>query len=69
MTIAQLVRAATWAPDDTFIVAYCACPHAASGHVVDALRERGYRNTAVLDEGILVWRELGHPVEGESVGE
>jgi len=55
--------------DDTFIVAYCACPHAASGHVVDALRERGYANTAVLDEGILVWRELGHPVEGESVGE
>lgn len=55
--------------DDTFIIAYCACPHAASGHVVDALRARGFENTAVLDEGILVWRELGHPVEGESVGE
>jgi len=55
--------------DDTFIVAYCACPHAASGQVVDALRARGFENTAVLDEGILVWRELGHPVEGESVGE
>lgn len=55
--------------DDTFIVAYCACPHAASGHVVDALRERGFANTAVLDEGILVWRDLGHPVEGDSVGE
>ena len=33
------------------------------------LRARGFENTAVLDEGILVWRELGHPVEGESVGE
>jgi cytochrome c oxidase cbb3-type subunit 3 len=57
-------------PDDgTWIIAYCGCPHAASGHVVDALRERGFRNTAVLDEGILVWRELGFPVEGDSVEE
>lgn len=57
-------------PDDgTWVVAYCACPHAASGHVVDALRERGYAHTAVLDEGILVWRELGHPVEGDAVEE
>lgn len=54
--------------DGTFIVAYCGCPHAASGRVVDALRERGFENTAVLDEGVLVWRDLGYPVEGESVG-
>lgn len=57
-------------PDDgTWVIAYCACPHAASGHVVDALRERGFPHTAVLDEGILVWRELGHPVEGDAVEE
>lgn len=55
--------------DGTYIVAYCACPHAASGRVVDELRERGFANTAVLDEGILVWRELGHPVEGSATEE
>ncbi|MBI3203595.1 MAG: c-type cytochrome [Myxococcales bacterium] len=48
--------------DGTWIVAYCACPHAASGKVVDALRARGFANTAVLDEGIKVWRERGYPI-------
>lgn len=52
--------------DGTWIIAYCGCPHAASGRVVDALRERGFEHTAVLDEGIFVWRDLGHPVEGTS---
>lgn len=57
-------------PDDgTYVIAYCGCPHAASGRVVDALRERGFSNTAVLDEGILVWRDLGHPVVGDAVEE
>jgi cytochrome c oxidase cbb3-type subunit 3 len=53
--------------DGTWVVAYCACPHHASGEVVDALRRNGYPNTAVLDEGILVWRNLGYPLEGEAV--
>ncbi|HEX6275308.1 MAG TPA: c-type cytochrome [Polyangiaceae bacterium] len=52
--------------DGTWVVAYCACPHHASGEVVDALRRSGYAKTAVLDEGILVWRNLGYPLEGES---
>ncbi|CAN0602652.1 unnamed protein product, partial [Ectocarpus sp. 12 AP-2014] len=30
--------------DGTWIVAYCACPHAASDFVVNNLRERGFRN-------------------------
>jgi rhodanese-related sulfurtransferase len=54
--------------DGTWVVAYCACPHHASGEVVDALRKRDYPNTAVLDEGILVWRNLGYPIEGEAAG-
>lgn len=54
--VAQLPR------DDTFIVAYCSCPHAASGQVVTELRSRGFKNTAVLDEGIFVWMERGYPV-------
>jgi mono/diheme cytochrome c family protein/rhodanese-related sulfurtransferase len=48
--------------DGTWIVAYCACPHAASGKVVDLLREEGFKRTAVLDEGILVWTQRGYPV-------
>jgi cytochrome c oxidase cbb3-type subunit 3 len=49
--------------DGTWIVAYCACPHHASGAVVDELRRRGYKNTAILDEGIGVWRQRGYPLE------
>jgi mono/diheme cytochrome c family protein/rhodanese-related sulfurtransferase len=48
--------------DGTWIVAYCACPHAASGRVVDELRMRGFANTAVLDEGIVFWQDAGYPM-------
>lgn len=50
--------------DKTWVVAYCACPHHASGVVVDELRKRGYKNTAVLDEGILEWQKRNYPTEG-----
>lgn len=53
--------------DGTWVVAYCACPHHASGEVVDALREKKYQNTAVLDEGILFWKDRGYPVVGEAI--
>ncbi len=53
--------------DDTWVVAYCACPHHASGEVVDALRRQGYKNTAVLDEGILYWKDHGFPLDGRDV--
>jgi cytochrome c oxidase cbb3-type subunit III len=49
--------------DGTWIIAYCACPHAASGKVIDALRDRDFKNTAVLDEGISVWEQRGHPMQ------
>ena len=48
--------------DGTWIVAYCACPHAASDRVIDSLEKLGYRNLAVIDEGILRWTALGLPV-------
>jgi cytochrome c oxidase cbb3-type subunit 3/ubiquinol-cytochrome c reductase cytochrome c subunit len=48
--------------DGTWIVAYCACPHHLSGTVVEALRSRGYRHTAVLDEGIFAWQQKKYPV-------
>jgi rhodanese-related sulfurtransferase/mono/diheme cytochrome c family protein len=47
--------------DDTPIIAYCACPHAASGRVVDALKNAGFSSARILDEGILVWAGLGYP--------
>jgi rhodanese-related sulfurtransferase/cytochrome c553 len=54
--------------DSTYIVAYCACPHAASLRVVRTLKRFGFKNTAILDEGILVWTQRGYPLEyGKSV--
>jgi mono/diheme cytochrome c family protein/rhodanese-related sulfurtransferase len=54
--------------DGTWVIAYCACPHHASGEVVDALRAKKYANTAVMDEGILFWKDHGYPLVGEAVG-
>ena len=48
--------------DGTPIVAYCACPHAASGRVVDALKAEGFSSARILDEGVLVWAGLGYPI-------
>jgi len=48
--------------DDTFVIAYCGCPHHASGEVVDALRRRGHMNSAVLDEGLFAWQKANYPV-------
>lgn len=51
-------------PDDgTWIIVYCACPHAASGRVVDALREHDIPNTAIIDEGVIVWTQRGYPIQ------
>jgi cytochrome c oxidase cbb3-type subunit III len=51
-------------PRDRFILTYCACPHAASVKARDALRALGFAHVAVLDEGILAWRDRGYPVRG-----
>lgn len=51
-------------PKDVYILTYCACPHAASVKARDALRKLGYPKVAVLDEGILAWRDRGYPVRG-----
>ncbi len=48
--------------DGTPIVAYCACPHAASGEVVDALWAEGLRSARILDEGVLHWAGQGYPL-------
>lgn len=48
--------------DDTQIVIYCACPHAASLRVFNTLKRNGFKNISIIDEGILVWAQMGLPV-------
>jgi cytochrome c oxidase cbb3-type subunit 3/ubiquinol-cytochrome c reductase cytochrome c subunit len=49
-------------PRDSWIVAYCACPHAESGVVADDLLSHGFTKVTILDEGFFVWRDRGYPV-------
>jgi len=48
--------------DGTWILSYCECPRAAAESVTRKLRAVGFRNTAVLYEGIQGWIALGYPV-------
>lgn len=48
--------------DGTWIITYCACPHHLSRIVRDALYARGYKNVAILDEGVFAWQQAGHPM-------
>lgn len=50
--------------DGTQVVIYCACPHAASGIVQSTLKRNGFKNTAIIDEGVLFWAQMGYPVRG-----
>lgn len=50
--------------DGTWIIAYCSCPHAASDKVINMLRKKGFKNTAVIDEGFFKWLNAGYPVTG-----
>lgn len=54
--------------DGTWVIAYCACPHHASGVVVDELRKRGYKHTAVMDEGIFAYQHKGFEVVASEGG-
>lgn len=49
-------------PTDTWIVTYCACPHAESGQAADVLLAHGFTTVKVLDEGILFWKVQGYPL-------
>lgn len=49
-------------PKDTWVVAYCACPHHLSGIVVDELAKIGHTKAVVLDEGINDWHRKGYPM-------
>jgi len=49
-------------PKNTWLVAYCGCPHAESGNLARELVKAGFEQVTVLDEGLWVWKERGHPM-------
>lgn len=50
-------------PKDTWLVAYCACPHAESGELAQKLVNAGFTKVTILDEGLNVWAERKYPVQ------
>jgi cytochrome c oxidase cbb3-type subunit 3/ubiquinol-cytochrome c reductase cytochrome c subunit len=42
-------------PKDTWLVCYCACPHAESTTLAQKLVTKGFTKVTVLDEGLGVW--------------
>jgi cytochrome c oxidase cbb3-type subunit 3/ubiquinol-cytochrome c reductase cytochrome c subunit len=49
-------------PKTVWTVTYCACPHAESTALAEALEQQGHQHVRVLDEGILYWKKLGWPL-------
>jgi cytochrome c oxidase cbb3-type subunit 3 len=43
-------------PKQTWLVCYCACPHAESGQLAQKLMAKGFAKVTILDEGLGVWR-------------
>ncbi len=48
-------------PKSSWLVCYCACPHAESGQLAQKLVAKGFTKVTVLDEGLGVWRSKGYP--------
>jgi cytochrome c oxidase cbb3-type subunit 3/ubiquinol-cytochrome c reductase cytochrome c subunit len=48
-------------PKNTWLVCYCACPHAESGELAKKLIEAGFTKVTVLDEGLGVWKQRSYP--------
>ncbi|AKV00563.1 Cytochrome c family protein [Labilithrix luteola] len=49
-------------PKDKWLVAYCGCPHAESGQLLDTLVANGFTKVTILDEGFFTWVSRGYPV-------
>lgn len=47
-------------PKDTWLVCYCACPHAESGILAQKLKENGFTKVTVLSEGLGFWKSKGY---------
>ncbi|HKO52256.1 MAG TPA: c-type cytochrome [Polyangiaceae bacterium] len=49
-------------PKNSWLVCYCACPHAESGSLAAKLVEAGFKKVTVLDEGLGAWTAKKYPV-------
>ena len=51
-------------PKDSWLVCYCACPHAESKALATKLMNAGFKKVTVLDEGLNFWAGQKYGVEG-----
>jgi len=49
-------------PKNSWLVCYCACPHAESGSLAAKLMAAGFKKVTVLDEGLGAWVGKKYPV-------
>jgi cytochrome c oxidase cbb3-type subunit 3 len=49
-------------PKNSWLVCYCACPHAESGQLAARLMQAGFKKVTVLDEGLGAWTQKKYPV-------
>ena len=49
-------------PKNSWLVCYCACPHAESGTLAAKLVAAGFKKVTVLDEGLGAWTNKNYPV-------
>lgn len=49
-------------PKNTWLVCYCACPHAESRELAAKLSAAGFKRVTVLDEGLGTWKQRGYGV-------
>lgn len=47
---------------DSKLLLYCGCPHHLSGLSAEILKQKGYKDVHVIDEGYWGWKALGFPV-------
>jgi cytochrome c oxidase cbb3-type subunit 3/ubiquinol-cytochrome c reductase cytochrome c subunit len=49
-------------PKNSWLVCYCACPHAESGTLAAKLVDAGFKKVTVLDEGLGAWMAKKYPI-------
>ncbi len=49
--------------DDTWLIAYCACPTAEAEQLAQKLLDNGYTKVKILQEGLNGWTDLGRDLE------
>jgi len=54
-------------PPNTWLVCYCACPHAESGQLAEKLVSNHFAKVTVLDEGLWAWKARGYSVHAGTV--